>query len=156
MAEKHLIEMDGIRRFIKYHRWQFAKRYADFCPHEYVVMAWCKSDKDRSWFEEVESAIEGMGFSSKYGRLEERPYLIVDEYYYWIIHNGPNDPRECTVMNRAKLEDYIFWREHMLDGSILRCRYRRRNEPVQPREAVWEAIGPSPDGIRQGKNLRLL
>lgn len=149
MAEKEFTIADA-RKFIQFHRWQEAKTYAAFCPHEYHMGFWVKRDWDQENFMAFRGFVNQHGFWSKYGKLDNRPYLIVDDYYYWPL--GDSFPN--IAFNRAKLDDYIFWRETRLDGSILHCRYRKRNEPIQSRESLWEEIGPSEDG-RQGSDNRM-
>ena len=147
MAEKGFTIADA-RKFIQFHRWQFAKTYAAFCPHEYHIKTWIRDRTDLQQYIEFSKIILENGFISKYGKLDERPYLIVGDYYYWVL--GDN----MEIINRAKLDDYIFWREQRLDSSILRCRYRHRDEPIQSRESLWYEIGPSVDG-RQGSDNRM-
>lgn len=95
---------DSFREFIIRHEWIFARTYAAFCPHEYIVMK--KQSKDE-WplFPEIAQFIRDEGFVAEYGRLGPNRYYIVDEYYYWTL-----DPKveDTELINRAKLSDFEF------------------------------------------------
>ena len=95
---------DSFRDFINRHEWTFAKTYAAFCPHEYIVM---KKQTEDEWplFPEIAQFIRDEGFVAEYGRLGPNRYYIVDEYYYWTL-----DPKaeDTDLINRAKLSDFEF------------------------------------------------
>ena len=92
------------RNFIERHEWIFAKTYAAFCPHEYIVMKWLPEEE---WplFPQIAQFIRDEGFVAEYGRLGPNWYYIVDEYYYWTL-----DPKveDTDLINRAKLSDFEF------------------------------------------------
>ena len=93
-----------IQQFISRNKWIFAKTYADFCPHEYVVKDKLSID-DKQVFEQIVRFIRENGFLAIYGKMQPKPYYIVGDYYYWTM----GDPVEETViLNRARLSDYMF------------------------------------------------
>ena len=98
------MDCNGFREFIIRHEWTFAKTYAAFCPHEYVVM---KRLPREEWplFPQIARFIRDEGFVAEYGRLGPNWYYIVDAYYYWIL-----DPKvkDTNLINRAKLSDFEF------------------------------------------------
>ena len=100
------IRMDhnGFREFINRYEWTFAKTYAAFCPHEYLVMR-KTSGKDWPLFREIAQFIRDEGFVAEYGRLGPNWYYIVDEYYYWTLDKNVED---TDLINRAKLSDFEF------------------------------------------------
>ena len=92
------------REFIYRDEWTFAKTYAAFCPHEYIVM---KKLPGEEWplFPEIARLIREKGFVAEYGRLGPNRYYIVDDYYYWTL--DPN-VENTDLINRAKLSDFEF------------------------------------------------
>ena len=64
---------DIFRDFINRHEWTFAKTYAAFCPHEYLVM---KKLPGEEWplFPEIARFIREKGFVAEYGRLGPNRY----------------------------------------------------------------------------------
>ena len=95
---------DVFRDFINRHEWTFAKTYAAFCPHEYIVM---KKLPGEEWplFPEIARFIREKGFVAEYGRLGPNWYYIVDDYYYWTLDKNVED---TDLINRAKLSDFEF------------------------------------------------
>ena len=91
---------DVVRR----HEWTFAKTYAAFCPHEYLVMKRCPPE-DHPLFPEIARLIREKGFTAEYGKLGPNRYYIVDEYYYWTLDPNAED---TALINRAKLSDFEF------------------------------------------------
>lgn len=90
--------------FIKRHRWQFAKTYAEFAPHEYLVRNWIKSPTDREDYLEFCRAIFEEGETLFYNGKRERKYLKVDDKWYWCMDATPE---EATIINRCEVDDYI-------------------------------------------------
>lgn len=90
--------------FINRNEWIFAKTYASFCPHEYVVMQRLPGDE---WplFPAIARFIREKGFIAEYGRLGPNWYYIVDDYYYWTLDKEVED---TDLINRAKLSDFEF------------------------------------------------
>lgn len=109
----------GFRRFILQNTWTFAKTYAAFCPHEYVVKGRLPNDA-KTVFEEIVIFIRENGFVATYGKLGPNRYYTVDDYYYWTM-GAPVE--ETTILNRAKLSDYTF--EQTECG--LRVQYKGKN-----------------------------
>ena len=95
---------DCFRDFINRHEWIFAKTYAAFCPHEYIIM---KKLPEEEWklFPGIAQFIRDEGFVAQYGRLGPNWYYVVDEYYYWTLDAKVED---TDLINRAKLSDYEF------------------------------------------------
>ena len=92
------------QQFIARNKWTYAKTYAAFCPHEYVVKDRLTAE-DQHVFEQIVVFIREKGFFAIYGRKEPNRYYTVDDYYYWTM----GDPVEETIiLNRAKLSDYTF------------------------------------------------
>ena len=102
-------------QFITRHHWTFAKTYAAFCPHEYVVKDHLP-EKDKQVFEQIALFIRQNGFLSVYGRKRPNRYYIVGDYYYWTM--GATD--KTRILNRAKLADFDFIRQ---DGQLI-CKYK--------------------------------
>ena len=98
------MDHNSFRDFINRHEWTFAKTYAAFCPHEYLVMG---KTPGRDWplFPEIARFIRDEGFVAEYGRLGPNWYYIVDEYYYWPLDRNVED---TDLINRARLSDFEF------------------------------------------------
>lgn len=92
------------QKFIARNRWIFAKTYASFCPHEYVVKDRLAEEEQRV-FEQIVTFIRENGFIAIYGRKGPNRYYTVDEYYYWTM-GAPVE--ETNILNRARLSDYTF------------------------------------------------
>ena len=95
---------DIFRDFINRHEWTFAKTYAAFCPHEYLVMKRLPPE-EHPLFPEIARFIREKGFVAEYGRLGPNRYYIVDGYYYWTMDRNVED---TDLINRAKLSDFEF------------------------------------------------
>ena len=95
---------DIFRNFINQHEWTFAKTYAAFCPHEYIVREKLPAEE---WplFTEIARFIREKGFVAEYGHLGKNRYYIVDDYYYWTLDRKAED---TDLINRAKLTDFEF------------------------------------------------
>ena len=112
------------QQFIARNTWIFAKTYAAFCPHEYVVKDRL-SEEEKAVFEQIVSFIRENGFVAQYGKLRPNRYYSVEDHYYWTM-GAPIE--ETTILNRAKLSDYEFFQT----DSGLRVQYRgaARNRPL--------------------------
>ena len=106
---------EALRDFICRHEWTFAKTYASFCPHEYIVMRKLPGEE---WplFPEIARFIRENGFVAEYGSLGPNWYYIVDDYYYWTMDEEIED---TDLINRAKLSDFEFVKVE--DGRMV-CR----------------------------------
>ena len=92
------------KQFIMRNKWIFAKTYAAFCPHEYIVKERLPAE-EQALFEQIVTFIREQGFVAIYGRLGPNRYYAVDDYYYWTM----GEPvKETNILNRAKLSDYEF------------------------------------------------
>ena len=107
-------------QFIDRNKWTFAKTYAAFCPHEYVVKERLPEEEQRL-FEQIVAFIREKGFTAIYGRKGPNQYYSVDDYYYWTM-GAPIE--ETTILNRAKLSDYSFAET---DRGLI-VRYKRKND----------------------------
>ena len=98
------MDHSAFREFIQRHEWIFAKTYAAFCPHEYIVM---NRQTKEEWplFQEIAKRIREEGFDAEYAKLGPNRYYIVDGYYYWTLDKNPED---TDLINRAKLTDFEF------------------------------------------------
>ncbi len=104
------------QQFIARNTWTFAKTYAAFCPHEYIVKDRL-SKEEKAVFEEIVSFIRENGFEAVYGNLGPNQYYTVDDYYYWTM-GAPIE--QTTILNRAKHSDYVF----VPAGDRLHVHYR--------------------------------
>ena len=118
------MDHNEFREFINRHEWTFAKTYAAFCPHEYVVMNRLPRE-ERPLFPQIAQLIRDEGFVAEYGRLGPNWYDIVDEYYYWTMDSKVED---TDLINRAKLTDFEFVET---DGKLIVSRKaENRNGPA--------------------------
>ena len=102
--------------FIDRNSWIFAKTYAAFCPHEYIVKSRLPLDEQRN-FEKFAQFIRDYGWDAIYGSgWEVRQYYSMGDRYYWTM--GAPIP-ETIILNRAKFDDFIF---EVDDFGDLRCR----------------------------------
>lgn len=86
--------------FINAQKWIFAKTYAAFAPHEYIVR---KYVADKEAFDRAGEFILKNGMRMFYYK-HERKYLYCDGWFYWILRSDIDDP--TAVINRCKPEDY--------------------------------------------------
>ena len=86
--------------FINAQKWVFAKTYAAFAPHEYIMRTYCK---DKEAFDRAGEFILKNGMRMFYYK-SERKYLYCDGYFYWILRDENN--YADAVINRCKPEDY--------------------------------------------------
>ena len=81
--------------FIKANPWRFAKTYAKFAPHEYVILGKL-SDKMKKEFKWFVNFIDLNGVKAKFGK-NTFTYLYLGEYKYW-LDDGYNGE---LILNRA-------------------------------------------------------
>ncbi len=111
------------REFIARNTWIFAKTYAAFCPHEYIVKDHLP-EEEKVAFEQIVSFIREKGFDAVFGNLGPNQYYTVDDYYYWTM----GAPVEQTIiLNRAKHSDYDF----VAAENGLRVRFRGNKRGFQ-------------------------
>ena len=113
---------EDFRSFIESHSWIFAKTYAAFCPHEYVVKDRL-SPEEQKQFEEIVLFIRENGFLAIYGKKEPNQYYIVDDHYYWTM---PDTLEATDILNRAKLSDFEF-----VDTEVGKIVRRRESSATQ-------------------------
>lgn len=89
-----------IRDFFQKQRWIFAKTYAEFAPHEYIVKGKCNATVEE--FDNAVNYILENGIRMFYYKTE-RKYLFIDGYFYWMCCNNDGEP---IVINRCLPEDY--------------------------------------------------
>lgn len=95
------------REWVGKQNWVFAKTYAAFAPHEYVIRGKCFGD-DEQFFAACQCILDH-GIRMFYYKTE-RKYLFLDGYFYWIMGDEVNEERK--VINRCRPEDYdiVFMR----------------------------------------------
>lgn len=89
-----------IREYFNSQKWTFAKTFAMFAPHEYIVKS---KVEDKQMFDSAVNYIFDNGIRMFYYQ-KERKYLFVDGWFYWVCRNGEDDP--TAIINRCKPEDY--------------------------------------------------
>lgn len=90
-----------IREWLEAQHWIFAKSYAAFAPHEYIVRG--KNGVTDEDFYKACHCILDNGIRMFYYK-HERTYLFTGGYFYWLMGEEVNEDR--TVINRCKPEDY--------------------------------------------------
>lgn len=95
------MENFNVNEFIAKQNWTYAKTYAAFAPHEYVVRG--KQNGTNEEYDAFGEYIQKNGIRMFYYR-HERKYLFVDGWFYWILRSEEN-PAD-SVINRCKPEDY--------------------------------------------------
>ena len=94
------MDLNQLKSFFNQQKWTFAKTYAAFAPHEYIL-----KDKIDGSCEEFAKAVETIltqGMRMFYYK-KERKYLFLDGYFYWAM---TDNPAEANIINRCKPEDY--------------------------------------------------
>lgn len=84
--------IDEARDFIAEQSWTFAKTYASWAPHEYVV----REQIDQQGFDDLADYINTHGFHSYFGN-NPRIYCEIDHHHYWVLGN---------IINRCDYDDY--------------------------------------------------
>lgn len=113
------------RQFIQKQKWIFAKTYAQFAPHEYVMKLRCNGTVDE--FNEFGQYIQEHGMRMFYYK-NERKYLLLDGYFYWVC--GEVTGTHDASLNRCRPEDYdiAFVRRNTW---IIKCEKEKRKAPEQ-------------------------
>lgn len=89
-----------IKDYLESQNWTFAKTYAAFAPHEYIVRS---KVPDKEAFDKAVQFIQDYGMTMFY-YSHERKYLFVGGRFYWVLWSN-NDPTDA-VINRCKPDDY--------------------------------------------------
>jgi len=89
--------------FIENQKWIFAKTYAKFAPHEYIVK-WRIPSKYHEIFEEFVEYIRINGYNKKF-KSKSFCYYNIDGYIYWTMGN-PID--QTIVLNRVKIKEKLL------------------------------------------------
>lgn len=89
-----------IQKYFESQKWTFAKTYAMFAPHEYIVRS---KVSDKEAFDKAVHYIQQYGMRMFYYK-HERKYLFAGGQFYWALWNE-DDPTDA-VINRCKPEDY--------------------------------------------------
>lgn len=89
-----------LREFINEQKWTFAKTYATFAPHEYIVR---NKVEDKESFDKMFDLIEEHGMRMFYYKTEKK-YLYFDGWFYWGGRDSIDDP--TAIINRCKPSDY--------------------------------------------------
>lgn len=90
--------------YIDSKKFRFAKTYASFCPHEYIIKKWYVNTEDFSKFEDVCQFIMDNGFEAWYYKNRNICYIYGENYYFLLSTNK----KEWEGLNRAKLSDFNF------------------------------------------------
>ena len=99
-------ELDRARTYIGSVRWQNAKTYEAFAPHEYTVRKW-NPDLDDEFVNFVE-LIRSAGYKEKW-KKRWWTYLDVVGHRYWTM----GAPIEITIIiNRETQEQAKLWAEN--------------------------------------------
>lgn len=129
MLRKHdgteIPEQDAkrFREFVDTHRWQFARTYAAFCPHEYTLRKFDKTG-DFAWFVKF---VWDNGFWATYGKNKGRYFIDCETGYYYfavpmdILEDGSVNP-ETSLINRSHTKEFEFVREDSLFDTIMRVK----------------------------------
>ena len=94
-------DIDKFEAFVADNNWIFAKTYAEWAPHEYVVKDKLEVQYQKA-FPEVVLFIRKYGFPMLFGD-KEHIYLYYDKHYYWTMGDPPE---ETIIINRCKYDDY--------------------------------------------------
>ena len=89
-----------IREYFNSQRWKYAKTYAMFAPHEYILRSWMA---DKEMFDNAIRYIQSNGIRMFYYEAE-RKYLFVDGWFYWALWS--KEDFSDAIINRCKPEDY--------------------------------------------------
>lgn len=89
-----------IQKYFESQKWTFAKTYAMFAPHEYIVRS---KVSDKEAFDKAVDFIQKYGMRMFYYK-HERKYLFAGGQFYWVIRDSEDDP--TAVINRCRPDDY--------------------------------------------------
>lgn len=86
--------------FIQKQNWKYAKTYASFAPHEYIVKQECEGTPQE--FEDAVKFIRDYGFIGNY-YSKQHAYFYLNKRFYWTM----GEPIEDTIiLNRCDALDY--------------------------------------------------
>lgn len=89
------------REYVANQKWIWAKSYAMFAPHEYILRG--KGNAGVEQFYDMSRYILEHGIRMFYYK-NERKYLFLDGYFYWLMVNEVSE--KTNIINRCKPEDY--------------------------------------------------
>lgn len=141
LAANNPVSKDDLERFqwlVKYHQWHDAKTYAEFLPHSYTLKKGKYNDygwnaREYEWFTFF---IYENGFHAYFGKKDNVYYVDPDGiYYYWVFpvdidEENHKVKESCTLINRAKVNNYFFYEETTIFGV-------ERSIKVKPKH-LWE------------------
>lgn len=116
------VEAIEFKRFVQMHRWTFAKTYAAFCPHEYVM----RRDADWKEFNELGKFIWKNGFDAHYGKYTNKCFVDEEGGWYYFMFQEDFDEKTgstteaFTIINRASLKEWYLKKETSMFGEVLR------------------------------------
>lgn len=86
-----------IEHFIQENKWTYAKTYANFLPHEWIIRP-----KVKEKFDDFIKTIRAKGIKA---RLFKKEYVYFDfgEHYYWVMNSNTE---KDFIINRASKEHY--------------------------------------------------
>lgn len=94
------MNIDELKKFFELQTWIFARTYAKYAPHEYIVRD--KVLGDDSDFAKAVEFIRQNGIRMFYYKTERR-YLFLDGYFYWTMGDSIE---KANIINRCKPDDY--------------------------------------------------
>lgn len=95
-----------IKEYFNSQKWTFAKTYAAFAPHEYIIK---REVSDKEMFDNAVDYINENGMRMFYYDKEQM-YLFVDGWFYWGWRDKEHPETQHGIINRCKPEDYdIMW-----------------------------------------------
>lgn len=125
-----LVKTPGwVRQFIDGSTWTFAKTYAAFCPHEYVVRRRCENPRT---FDSFGQFVMDNGFWCRFGKGDPGLYWIDPDgdYYYWVLPGQMDGERFIgeSIINRARRDLWEIYKYEDLLGAEWRVRYKTKAE----------------------------
>ena len=89
-----------IKEYFDAQKWTFAKTYAAFAPHEYIIR---ERMSDKETFDRAVKFIQDNGIRMFYYK-SERKYLYVGGWFYWALWS--KDDLSDAIINRCRPMDY--------------------------------------------------
>lgn len=108
------ISKEEIKNIIESSKWTFAKTFAKYKPHEYLVAGKTISDEDWVMFD-----IFINQNPDRYSIIlwnKERLYINMDWYRYWTDYDF-RDWKKIIIINRTPREWYHEWQKPHFDES---------------------------------------
>lgn len=94
------MEIEDFDQFQKDHKWTYAKTYAKWCPHWYLVK---NQIADQEGFKAFLEHIDRNGIWMAWGK-NTRKYYDHKNYRYWHMHTT-STLHEAVIINRERIKD---------------------------------------------------